>query len=235
MISSILLNFNWKEILLGQEEWEFLWEVLLRTTAMFIVIIACLRILGKRSVKQLSIFELVVIIGLGSAAGDPMFYKDVGILSSVLVFLVVILLYSIITFFIGKIESFEKAMEGSPSCIIENGKFAIQEFTKEKLGNQELLSELRVKGVSQLGQVEIAIEEMSGDISIFFYEDKDVKYGLPIMLDSLDKGTKYVKNEGHYSCKHCGYTEIKTLGVAGNCKICEHDEWVMSSNKKRVS
>lgn len=235
MISSILLNFNWKEILLGKEEWEFLWEVLLRTSAMFVIIIACLRILGKRSVKQLSIFELVVIIGLGSAAGDPMFYKEVGLLISVLVFLVVIILYSIITFFIGKIEGFEKVMEGSPSCIIERGKFSIKDFTKEKLGNQELLSELRVKGVSQLGQVETAIEEMSGDISIFFYEDDDVKYGLPIMPDSVKDCLKYIKNEGYYSCKYCGHTEVKTMGAAGNCEICDQDEWVKSSNKRRVT
>lgn len=235
MLSFILLNFNWKEILVGKEEWAFLWEVLLRTSAMFIIIILCLRILGKRSVKQLSIFELVVIIGLGSAAGDPMFYKEVGIITSALVFIVVIGLYSIITFFIGKIAGFEKVMEGSPSCIIEDGKFSIEDFTKEKLGNQELLSELRVKGVSQLGQVETAIEEMSGDISIFFYEDKDVKYGLPIMPDAANNTLKYIKNEGHYSCHYCGYTEMKTMGAAEKCKICEHDQWVKSSNRRRVS
>lgn len=235
MFSSILLNFNWKEILLGQEDWIFLWEVMLRTGIMLVIIITGLRILGKRSVKQLSIFELVVIIGLGSAAGDPMFYKEVGILTSVLVFAVVILLYSIITFFIGKIQSFEKIMEGSPSCVIEKGQFAIQNFTKEKLGTQELLSELRVKGVSQLGQVQIAIEEMSGDMSVFFYEDEDVKYGLPIMPDSCNQKSKYIKKQGHYSCEYCGHTEIKNVGAGGKCPTCKKDEWIPSSNKRRVT
>lgn len=229
------MNFKWKEILLGSEDWEFLLEVSLRTAIMFIVIIICLRILGKRSVKQLSIFELVVIIGLGSAAGDPMFYKEVGIITSLLVFVIVIILYSIITFFIGKIERFEKVMEGSPTCLIENGRFAIHTFNKEKLGEQELLSELRVKGVSQLGQVETAIEEMSGDISIFFYEDKDVKYGLPIMPDALKLNSKYIEQEGYYSCEYCGNTETKSVGIGGKCKICKKDQWIPSSNKKRVS
>lgn len=235
MISAILMNINWKEILLGQEDWTFLWEVILRTGIMLIVIIVSLRILGKRSVKQLSIFELVVIIGLGSAAGDPMFYKEVGILTSVLVFAVVILLYSIITFFIGKIQKFEKIMEGSPSCVIEKGQFAIQNFTKEKLGTQELLSELRVKGVSQLGQVETAIEEMSGDISVFFYEDEKVKFGLPIMPDSCDKKSKYIKKEGFHSCEYCGFTEVKQVGAGGKCKVCKKEQWIPSSNKIRVT
>lgn len=73
-------NFNWKELLLGGDDWNFLPEVILRTFIMFLMIVISLRVLGKRGVKQFSIFELVVIFGLGSAPGDPMFYKDVRIL-----------------------------------------------------------------------------------------------------------------------------------------------------------
>lgn len=235
MLATIFMNFNWKEIMLGNEEWSFLWEVLLRTGIMFLIIITCLRILGKRSVKQLSIFELVVIIGLGSAAGDPMFYKDVGIASSLVVFIVVIIFYSIITFIIGKFQKFEKLMEGSPICLIRDGKYSINNFKREKIGAQELMSELRLRGVSQLGQVEIAIEEMTGDVSVFFYADKDVKYGLPIMPDSLKEKIKYIKKEGHYSCEFCGHTEFKSMGAAGKCIVCEKDEWVPANNKKRIS
>lgn len=235
MFSSIFMSFDWKEILIGKEEWSFLFEVMLRTGIMLVVIITSLRILGKRSVKQLSIFELVVIIGLGSAAGDPMFYKEVGILTSILVFAVVILLYSIITFLIGKIQRFEKIMEGSPTCVIKDGKFDIENFTKEKLGTQELLSELRVKGVSQLGQVETAIEEMSGDMSVFFYEDKDVKFGLPIMPESCKEKSKYIKKEGYHSCEYCGHTEIKKVGAGGKCEVCKKEEWIPSRNNRRVT
>jgi len=231
---STFMQINWQEIFLGKEEWEFLWEVLVRTSIMFLVIITSLRILGKRSVRQLSIFELVVIIGLGSAAGDPMFYKEVGILSSVLVFIVIIVFYSIITFFIGKFESLERVMEGKPTCVIEEGKFAIHNFKKEKMGAQELMSELRVNGVSQLGQVKIAIEEMSGDMSIFFYEDQDVKYGLPTMPDELKKKSKHIDQEGFHACEYCGYTEIKLVGIGGKCKVCGYDEWVPATNRKRV-
>ncbi len=56
-------GFSWKELLLGGESWSFLPETALRTIIMFIIILAGLRILGKRGVKQLSVFELVVIIG----------------------------------------------------------------------------------------------------------------------------------------------------------------------------
>ncbi|RYG40787.1 MAG: DUF421 domain-containing protein, partial [Chitinophagaceae bacterium] len=93
-------SFSWKELLLGDQEWDFLPEVGLRTFVMFAVILIGLSILGKRGVKQLSVFELVVIIGLGSAAGDPMFYKDVGLIPAFIVFAIVISLYSLVTHYV---------------------------------------------------------------------------------------------------------------------------------------
>ncbi|MBP3839941.1 MAG: DUF421 domain-containing protein, partial [Chryseobacterium sp.] len=63
-----MLTIDWSAIFLGSEEWSFLPEVALRTLIMFIIIITGLRFMGKRGVKQLSVVELVVIIGLGSAA-----------------------------------------------------------------------------------------------------------------------------------------------------------------------
>lgn len=161
-----ILQVSWKELMLGGEEWSFLLETVLRTLIMFTVILISLRLLGKRGVKQLSIFELVVIIGLGSAAGDPMFYKDVGILPALIVFTMVISLYSLITYLIGKSKKFEKLIEGKPVCLIKDGVFSIENFSKEVLGEDEFFAELRMQGVSQLGQIEEAIEESSGNISI---------------------------------------------------------------------
>ena len=168
-------EFDLKQLLLGSEEWGFLFETILRTSIMFFIIIFGLRLLGKRGVKQLSVFELVVIIGLGSAAGDPMFYKDVGIMPALVVFTMIISLYSIITYLIGKNKKFEKLVEGKPICLIDKGIFCIEDFKKESLGEDEFFSELRLKGVSQLGQIEKAIEEISGEISVFYYDNDEVK------------------------------------------------------------
>jgi len=235
MYLSIFLNFNWKEFFLGSEDLPFMFEIVLRTIIMFLTIIIGLRVLGKRGVKQLSVFELVVIIGLGSAAGDPMFYKDVGIASSILVFTIIILGYSLLTYLIGRFKKIETLLEGKSICLIEEGIFAIDNFKKENLGSDEFFSELRLKGVSHLGQIETAIEETSGDISIFFYDEKDIKYGLPVMPHSLDNPLYSIENEGYYACTFCGFTEEKKSGNAGKCKNCGKEKWVEASNKKRIT
>ena len=131
-------------------------------------------ILGKRGVKQLSVFELVVIIGLGSAAGDPMFYKDVGLLPAFIVFIIVISLYVLVTYLVGRNKKFEHLVEGKPDLLIRKEVFAIENFEKEALGQDEFFAELRLRGVSQLGQVETAIIETNGGISVFFYPADEV-------------------------------------------------------------
>ncbi|RZK25011.1 MAG: DUF421 domain-containing protein [Flavobacterium sp.] len=227
-------GFNWKDIFLGESEWEFIPEVLLRSAIMFLIVLVALRILGKRGVRQLSVFELVVIIGLGSAAGDPMFYKDVGILPSLVVFAMIIALYSLITWLIGRNKKFELLVEGKPVCLIKNGVFEIENFKKEALGEDEFFAELRLQGVSQLGQIEQAIEESNGGISIFYFEDDKVKYGLPIMPKSLDEAIKNIEEPGYYACIFCGCTKKIEKEHHIICPQCGKEEWVKASNKKRI-
>lgn len=227
-------GIDWNQFLLGSEDWTFLPETVLRTCIMFVVILTSLRLLGKRGVKQLSVFELVVIIGLGSAAGDPMFYKDVGILPALIVFILVVGLYTFVTYLIGANKKFEKLIEGRPVCLIKDGVFSIDNFKKEILGEDEFFAELRLLGVSQLGQIEQAIEEISGNISVFFYADDDVKYGLPIMPDSFDDARKKITVAGIYSCTFCGYTEKLKAANQHTCPECKKIEWLKSSNRKRV-
>lgn len=227
-------GFDWKQLMLGGEEWSFLPETILRTFLMFIVIVISLRLLGKRGVKQLSVFELVVIIGLGSAAGDPMFYKNVGILPALLVFSMVVILYSIITYLIGKSKKFEVLVEGKPVRLIKQGVFSIDNFEKEILGEDEFFAELRMQGVSQLGQIEEAIIESSGNISIFYYPDDEVKYGLPIMPGILETRLLKIDDTNHYSCTFCGYTEKLQPSAKHTCPTCKKFKWVKASNRRRV-
>lgn len=113
---------------------------------MFLVVVVSLNFTGKRGVKQLSVFEMVMIISLGSAGGDPMFYKEVGILQAITVFVVVLLSYRLIIFLITKYDRIETLFEGKPVEIIRDGKFT-KAADKMKLGSDELFSELRNKNL----------------------------------------------------------------------------------------
>ncbi|MDQ3015330.1 MAG: DUF421 domain-containing protein [Bacteroidota bacterium] len=224
-----------KSFLLADNDWGFLLDTAFRTTAMFIILLAALRLLGKKSVQQLSIFELGVIIGLGSAAGDPMIYKEVGIVPSIIVFVVVILMYRLINYLMGKSTKLEHILEGSPVYIIDEGRILMNIFQKEEIAREELYSLLRQSQVSHLGQVKHVILEVSGQVSIFFFEDKEVIPGLPILPHKLKKKQSLISKEGEYSCIHCSNTDNIVPGPMHPCPTCSHTEWVVAQKQPRVS
>ncbi|WP_290243536.1 DUF421 domain-containing protein [Pedobacter aquatilis] len=226
---------DFEKMLLGDENWNFIPEIMIRTFIMYLIILFSLRLLGKRGVKQLSIFELVVIISLGSAAGDPMFYKEVGLGSAVFVFAVVVCSYKITAYFVGKSKKVEKIVEGTSTCLIREGVFAIKNFKKESLAQDEFFSELRQKNVTHLGQVKLTIIETSGELSVFYYKDEDVRYGLPILPDDFEKSSEEIIEEGFYSCSFCGNTLKLKPGKKHYCNECEKTEWVKSLNETRVT
>ena len=217
--------FEWDRVLFNDLPLSFLWEVLFRSTVMFIILLITLKLAGKRGVKQLSIFETVIIIALGSAAGDPMFYEDVGIVPAALVFLVIIALYRLVTWLTGKSKKFEELIEGKTVCLINEGKFSIHRFKKESLAQDEFFSELRVKSVEHLGQIKKAFIEPSGEISIFYYEENEVKYGLPILPDLFHKKSETISKSGIYACTFCGNIQELT-NQSACCENCNKKEWV---------
>ncbi|HTO14610.1 MAG TPA: YetF domain-containing protein [Edaphocola sp.] len=142
-----------KALLVGEESYSFLFEVIFRTLIMFIFLVITIRLSGKRGVKQLSIFEMVMIIALGSAAGDPMFYKNVGMLPAILVFALVLMSYKLIVFIITRSERIEEAFEGKAVYIIKNGEGTSMSVKNQEFASDEFFEELRAKNIDHFGQI----------------------------------------------------------------------------------
>jgi uncharacterized membrane protein YcaP (DUF421 family) len=227
-------TFDWNRIWMNDQPVQFLLEVAFRSFVMFVMLLVVLRLTGKRGVKQLSIFEVVIIIALGSAAGDPMFYEDVGILPAFTVFIVVLLIYRLVTWLLGKSRWFEVLIEGKTECLIEEGKFSVRKFEKEALAHDEFFTELRLKSVEHLGQVRHAYLETTGDVSVYFYEDEKVKYGLPITPILFNDQLKNIPDTAMYACIRCGI--VKELNPGPHvCASCENEMWVRAIRTRRLT
>jgi uncharacterized membrane protein YcaP (DUF421 family) len=229
-------DFDLSSFLLGSEQWSFLPEVALRTMCMFLVILFSLRLLGKRSISQLSVFELGVIIGLGSAAGDPMFYKDVGLLPGLMVFVVVISFYRFVTYLINNSSYVEKVLEGEAVYIAEGGKFKYENFQSELIAHEEFFTQLRGNNVSHLGQVKYAILETNGTVSLFYFPDEEVQWGLPVLPHLRDQALTQLPEGGKYACLSCGQIEeSKTVRPEHACPVCGKHDWVKAINNRRIT
>lgn len=227
-------NFDWQRILFNDLPAHFLFEVALRSAVMFILLLVVLKLTGKRGIKQLSVFETVIIISLGSAAGDPMFYEDVGLVPAIGVFVIVLLLYRLVTWLTGKSPKFERLMEGKTECLVQDGKFSSNKFEKESLSQDEFFTELRLKSVEHLGQIREAYLETTGDVSIYFFDDEDMKPGLPVTPHLFYSKSKMIVNSGLYACATCGDTKQLEAGMH-TCIVCDHKDWVLAIKTKRIT
>ncbi|QJD81188.1 DUF421 domain-containing protein [Spirosoma rhododendri] len=218
--------FDWHRILIKELPWTFLGEVAFRTVFMFAILLIALTVSGKREVRQLSIYELVLVIGLGSAAGDPMFYDDVPLSSSVVVFVVMMACYKLVTYISDRVKKVRNVLEGKPVYIVEDGRILVNNLDHEDITREELFADLRVQGIRQLGQVQTTILEPNGQISIFQFEGGEVREGLSIMPKKLDERTASLTQPGTYACYTCGHVETYYQPVtAPICRQCGQSDW----------
>lgn len=219
--------FDWERILIHNFPWTYLGEVAFRTIFMFAVVLTALTVSGKREVRQLSVYELVLLIGLGSAAGDPMFYHEVPLASAVVVFTVVMGCYKLITYISDRNKTVRHVFEGKPVYVIENGCILTENFDREDLGLDELFSDLRVAGIEHLGQVRTAIVEPNGQLSVFQFSADDVLSGLPILPNELKKTTELIQQPGDYACCTCGNVQtFEATTQQVHCRRCSKITWV---------
>lgn len=140
--------------------------IMIRTFILFILVVIALRMMGKRQIGKLQPYELVIIIMLAELAALPMadnrFPLMVGIIAIVtLAFAQVLISYTSL-----KSQWFRGFICGSPSILIENGKIVEQELNKLRYNINDLLEQLRAKNFADISDVEYAILETSGDISV---------------------------------------------------------------------
>ena len=203
---------------------QLLVEIVMRTLIMFLLILAILRISGRRGVRQLTLFEVAIILGLGSAAGDPMFQDDLPILHAILVFLTVILLYKLITWLAAKYSFINKIMEGDPFVVVRNGVFAVNEENISSFSKMEFFAELRNESIEHLGQVRTAVLETDGSMSVIRFNKEDIKFGLPLFPDDYKEVDPFNSIDGPYACMYCGKI-MDEVDKNLTCPICHKKRW----------
>lgn len=228
-------GFDLYRIFLGDQPLEFFLEIVFRTVVMYLYVLLLLRFLGKRGMGQLSPFEFTIIIALGSAVGDPMFYPEVPLLHCIAVVTVVVALTRFVTYLSNRSETVEDFLEGQPCCVVEDGVLNLKSIDGERFSREELFMLLREKGVSQLGQVRRAYVEPSGNVSAFRWPDDRAKPGLPI-IPPYDEWTPQpgltltgaARRDGVlYACWKCGHSEH--AAHAQSCSRCEGNAWTAAT------
>lgn len=157
---------DWHRMFLGEEPPLYLLEIVVRITAIYLFAVVMMRVMGKRGQGQFSPFEYVVIIALGSATGDAMFYPEVPILYAWVVIAVVVLLDRLLAWMQTRSRATNRFVEGTPRLLVHDGQVLREALHDELIRPDELMGMLRENGVRDVGDVEYAFLERSGSLSV---------------------------------------------------------------------
>ena len=234
LLATDITPLDWHRMLWSDEAPPlFLLEVVLRCLLTYLMVIGVLRLTGRRGVRQLSIFELSIILGLGTAAGDTMLYHDTPFLPVILVFAMVSLLYWFFNRLTEWFPRFSDWLEGTPVLLVEDGRINMQNLNNLNLTQKELFGELRQQQVEHLGQVRRAYMEATGNLSAYFYAPEETAPGLPIWPERLAQSQHRVDTAGPHACCKCGHVQEVARGEAATCPTCQAQGWVPVCDAKR--
>lgn len=201
---------------------EDLLNIFLRTIIVLIILFFIAKMVGKKQISQLNLFDYIVGITIGSIAADISLDLEKDLLAG----LVSLFLYGIIAYLISlltmKSIKARRFFTGVPTVLVENSKIIESGLKKTKIDINELLAEARIAGYFDLDEIEYAIMEVNGNIS-FLPKDREKPITKKDMnLKSVDTGLtanviidgKYMKNNMKAIGKNKKWLdhELKILG-----------------------
>jgi len=142
------------------------WDIVLRTAAVYLVILVGLRLAGKREIGQMTVFDLVVLLLIANAVQNAMVGPDTSLTGGLLAAVVLL----VINFLVARLRLhwpvLRRAVEGTPTVLVLHGEVFRHNLRREGLDQDTLEAALREHGVAELSDVEMAVLEIDGSISV---------------------------------------------------------------------
>ena len=158
--------------------------ILFRSIFFYTLITIIYRIMGKREIGELSIMDFIVSIFITDMVVMSIENYNESIWISLIPIIILTLIQMTFSYLSLKSKNIKNVVDGKPSVIINKGKVNFEEMSNQRYNIDDLLSQLRESSVKSLDEVDYAILETNGKLSIFLtQDDKKRTYPLPLILD----------------------------------------------------
>ncbi|WP_066257846.1 DUF421 domain-containing protein [Neobacillus drentensis] len=196
--------------------------IMFRTVFLYAVILVIFRLMGKREIGELSILDLVVFIMIGEMAVVAIERVNTPLSHTVVPMVLLMLIQISLAVFSLKSKKFRNLVDGQPSIIINRGKIDENAMRKQRYNFDDLMTQLREKNIRSIADVEFAILESSGSLSVIEkLKDKNEEpqqgdITIPLILDGnieeenltrINKTNLWLRQE----LKKKGYRDVKKI------------------------
>ena len=177
---------NWYDVLVGG------WTPLARTVVVgvlgYLALVALLRISGKRTLSKFNAFDFVVTVALGSTLATMLLSQQVSLAQGIMTFLVLLGMQFVMTWLSVRSERFQGLIKAEPALVLHRGRILKDAMRRERVTPEELLAAARSNGIASIEDVEAAVLETDGTITIV----QSAPEGRP---SALHKATGYPRGE----------------------------------------
>ncbi len=157
--------------------------LIIKTIFFYFFIVLVYRIMGKREVGQLGIIDLIVSVLVAELVAISLGNQENSIFIAVIPIFILVLCQIIMSYLSLKNKKVRKILDGKPSIIINKGKIVLKEMIKQRYNMEDLLTQLRDKDCASTADVDYAILETSGKLSVFKKDNSN--FPLPIIIDGV--------------------------------------------------
>lgn len=210
--------------------------ILLRTVIIYIILISAMRIMGKRQIGELEVSDLVTTLLLSEIATLPIENQEIPVMYAVIpiiTLLTIEVISSVISFKSPKIRGF---LNAKPSILISQGKINQRELRNSRIAIDELISEIRLNGISDIKEVEYAILESSGKLTVI----PKIEFSQPKMQDLKIKAEEtglahIIISNGtvnDYNLNYLGKSRTWLDSVLKKQNTVANDVFLMTANDK---
>ncbi|MDO8691974.1 MAG: DUF421 domain-containing protein [Dehalococcoidia bacterium] len=148
------------------ETWGATIEIVGRTVAVFAVVLAGFRLMGKRELGQMTPFDLVLILLIANAVQNAMVGPDNSLAGGLLSAIVLLAANAVTARVRAMSPRAERLLEGQPALLVHDGKFVQENLHHEGISEDEILMAMREHGIDDPAEVKLAVLEVDGSISI---------------------------------------------------------------------
>lgn len=192
-------------------------SILLRCVIIYALLVLSMRLTGKRQIGQIELSELITTLLLSELAAIPITDPEIPMLYALVPIFALCALEVLVTYTTSINPRIRAFIAGKPSAVIRKGKIDQKELKKIRMSASELMSQLRIKGISDPSQVRYAFFEEDGQLSVI--EDDGGEYIYLLVLD------------GHISSfdlKESGFGKKKILKYLTKKNINIKDVFIMT-------
>ena len=148
------------------DSWQDLLQIAITVPVVYLFVIAAVRVMGKRSTSQMNNFDWIVTVAIGSIAGAGIMRKESAIAETLLAIALLLLLQWLLTSAVRNNKSLQRLVKARPTLLVHDGKFIEDSMRQERVTQGEVLSSLRVSGLTDVRQAKWVILEPDASLSV---------------------------------------------------------------------